>query len=409
VVLPIMSVNNATRGYLKTQTSFFQTLAVRATPSNNNPVGSVYADDTFNGILFVFNNVTGNQTQNYSGVANSPAFTTTGSTVALGPGGLSVIQFNPGTTPNDVYNISTLTFSAPYFIALGPGGSPAYVSSEAGGPVAVMNSQGQITSYIGGGGLLKYPQALATDASGNLYVIDGLTNVVYKFSSSGSLLLNFSMPYPEPQAEIGQGICIDPNNGNIVVPADNDTASAGTGYVLVFSPSGTLLNVVGQSIVYPFSCAVTSSSTVIVVGSNEPATINFINPTSGSMTTVTDTNLASGTELYGMAISPDGRIFVGALNFAIYVLNSAGSYLGTVSAPAEDIYTYSLAYTSTNNGTLYCVDIFNDRIVTFPSINLGPVQQPSSSAAHPTTTGSAAFSAVFAAIVLIVCTLFSTA
>jgi len=92
----------------------------------------------------------------------------------------------------------------------------------------------------------------------------------------------------------------------------------------------------------------------------------FLNPTTGNTTAIYDTALGQSFETLGLAISPDGRIFVAALNLGIYVFSSTGVYLGIVSAPSEDIYAWSMAYTTASNGLLYVVDQFNNRIVTFP-------------------------------------------
>jgi len=171
--------------------------------------------------------------------------------------------------------------------------------------------------------------------------------------------------------------------------------------VLVFSSTGTLLNTFGQNISYPWACTITSSSQIVVNGANIPSSINFINPTSGAVTQVLDSTLAGGTELLGMAQSPDGRIFVGALNLGIYVFSSTGVYQGIISSPSVDIYSYSMAFTSASNGLLYVCDIFNDRIVTFAVGNSGIPGSNSAVSAHSVS------SAVFA-LAAIVFTLFIT-
>ena len=159
----------------------------------------------------------------------------------------------------------------------------------------------------------------------------------------------------------------------IVLTADNVTAPVrGTGVVLVYSPTGQLLNVFGQSIAFPFGVAVTPSSTIVVVGANEPASINFINPSTGAVTTLLDTNLFNGTQLMAVASAPDGRLFIGAINDGIYTYSSTGQYLGIISAPSEFIYTDGMAYTTSNGGMLYVADASNDRIVTFVVGTTGP-------------------------------------
>ena len=66
-----------------------------------------------------------------------------------------------------------------------------------------------------------------------------------------------------------------------------------------------------------------------------------------------------------MAVANDGRIFVAALNLGIYVFSATGQYIDVISSPQEDIYAYSMAYTTASGGLLYVADLFNDRVVTF--------------------------------------------
>ena len=169
---------------------------------------------------------------------------------------------------------------------------------------------------------------------------------------------------------------------------------------MVFSTNGTLINVILQSVAYPWQCAVTSASLLVVDSANVPGDIVFYNPATGSMTSVVESIISSGygSETLGMAISPDGRIFVAALSLGIYVFSSAGAYQGLISSPAEDIYSYSMAYTTANNGQLYVVDLFNNRIVTFP---VGYNGSPSKSGSSRTVTGQASSALIATAAIIL--------
>ena len=148
VVQPILNVNADIRNIYE-NIFFFDSISVRAVASNNNPAGSVYAFDEGWDILYVFNNATGAQIQNYTGLSTSPAFSASGSSYVLSADTLSVYQYTPGAAPNTIYTISNATFTDPAFVAVGPGGSPVYASSFNNGPIAIMNTQGVITGYVG--------------------------------------------------------------------------------------------------------------------------------------------------------------------------------------------------------------------------------------------------------------------
>ena len=397
LVVQTYAPTQATRNFYGSNSSFFQSIIVRSGTSNggNVPAGAIWADDTFNGVVYAFNNMTGAQLQNSTGISSSPAFTPSNGIVFLGQNGLSVQQYGGG-TPSTVYSISNVTFGNPGFVAVGNGGSPVYVSSLSGGPVAVMTSSTppSISSYIGGS-YLYYPEGMAVDGSGNLYVIDGGTNIGYKFTSSGNLVFNFTYP----NSGIGAGICVDGNNGNIYVPADNiaSGAAAGTGYVLIFNSNGQFVNLTGQAISYPWTCAVLSNGMVVVDSANEPGTIFFLNPTTGATTSFQDLALGNSFETLGMAVSNDGRIFVAALNLGIYVFSSTGQYIDVISSPQEDIYSYSMAYTSSGGGLLYVADAFNQRVVTFKVGTSGP--GGSSDAAHTVSSLATTAALTVAALV----------
>ena len=215
VVTPILTPSAAALASINNyNVSFFQQIVVRgvSTINSNYSAGTVYAYDTENGALYAFSNSTNQQINFWTNIYSAPAFTPSGSPIFLSREGLGVQQYNPGTTPNTNYVISNITFGYPYFVATGPGGSPVYVSSQAGGPVAIMTTSrpASITGYIAQN--LTAPNAMTTDNSGNLYVIDGATNIGYKFNSAGQQLFTFTYP----GAGIGAGVCVDPNNQNNV-------------------------------------------------------------------------------------------------------------------------------------------------------------------------------------------------
>jgi len=175
--------------------------------------------------------------------------------------------------------------------------------------------------------------------------------------------------------------------------------------VLIWSNSGTVLNVIGQGISYPFGLAITSSSVIVVGSANEPGAIVLLNATTGATSSFGDPILGNDYEPLGMTISPDGRVFVASVNLGIYVFNlSTGAVLGTISAPAEDIASYGLAYTTSGNGLLYAVDVFNDRIVTFPvgcggGCGSGP-GTPSSGSFRTISTHSGLMAVIISMVVL---------
>jgi len=166
----------------------------------------------------------------------------------------------------------------------------------------------------------------------------------------------------------------------IVVPAQVD-GPVGSGSVFIYAANGTLINIIGQAISYPWTCAVTSSGLIVVDSSSQPGVIYLFNATTGSYTSFTYAALGTDFEALGMAVADDGRIFVASVNLGIYVFSSTGQYLDVISSPQEDIYAYSMAYTTSGGGLLYVADLFNQRVVTF---KVGGVASLSSSSSSST-------------------------
>ena len=355
--------------------------------------GDLYANDYYSGVVYHLNS-SGALLGNFTTGANL-ALLPSGAVVSLGPGGYTIEVLTTAGAPVSSINITTDRFAYPVGVAVPSSGSPVYSWSEEGGPVAVLNTGGNITGYIGAG-LLAYPELVATDSSGSLYVVDATQSLlVQKFSSSGALLTtNFSDPLMNAPGEYYdgyyyeafafQGLAVNPLNQQVVATVYNQS---GNGYIVVWSAAGQLLQRIPA--IAPEHVAVTAAGAIVYVEFGvSPAAIVTVALNGSS----SHFNVSHAWYPYGLAVSPDGRIFVSDFETnQLFSFSLQGQQLAVVSPSSYALFMTGLAFSSPN--VLYVVDLFNSRIVTF---NVGAYgspggnnNNPPASAASPAIQGSA--------------------
>ena len=346
----------------------------------------LYASDYYSGLVYHIDS-NGSTVSNFS-IGSDVAFTPAGNVVTLGSYGFTIDVLSPDGVPQSVANVSSQQFAYPVGVAVGPGGSPVYSISEVG-QLAVFNTAGSITGYIGGG-VLQDPISIATDSSGAVYVGDDGNSVVYKFSPSGALLMNFTDPLlvGSNTASLNWGLAVNPTNGQVLASVYNYTYT-GNGYIVVFSSTGQVVQRIPA--ISPVGVAVTSSGSVVYAEQGVyPAAVVTVAP-SGS---TTQFNVSYDWLPWAVAVSPDNRIFVSDEETNLVTsFNLQGQTLAVVSPTAYNLFVISMGFASQGN-VLYCVDFFNSRLVAFRVGSYG--SNPTVSAASSAMQGSAAAATVLA-------------
>ncbi len=219
----------------------------------------------------------------------------------------------------------------------------------------------------------NYPEGIAIDSSGNVWVANEGTNMagsITKLSSSGTVIGTF------PVGTDPQGIAIDPsgnvwvvNGGNNNVTELNSSGGQVTGSPF---PVGSV----------PHGIAIDSSGNVWVTN-NGSNTVTELNSSGGQ---VTGSPFPVGTGPDGIAIDSSGNVWVtNPASDTITELNSSGAFLstftvGNIDAPGIAIDSFGNLWLTNTNG---------DTVTELKGITLGPQVFPYSGPQYPGSSFSA--------------------
>jgi sugar lactone lactonase YvrE len=217
-------------------------------------------------------------------------------------------------------------------------------------------------------GQFYYPDCIAIDAAGNIWVGDE-SGRIQKFNSSGQVLLTFGKSGPNP-GEFGtrgvKDLAID-SNGNV-------WASDYSGHIQQFSPTGQYLKTVGSEGFEPGQLIDSAGMDIgpdgrIWVIDHYTDRINVFSSTGAFLyrwgTSGTNPGQISGPD--GLEVDPQGNVWVEEEGTSrIQEFNPFGELMakfgsfGTGSGQFDIAWPMSL--TSDNNGNLWIPDVFNARV-----------------------------------------------
>ena len=268
-----------------------------------------------------------------------------------------------------ISTIMTTGLGWPQGIALDSSGK-LYVADDGpfgGGPGSVFiypagsNANAAPTATISGSNTgLSYPQGIALDSSGKIYVADesAVSVFVYSAGSKGNVAPTATISGSDTDLETPEGVALD-SSRNIYVADDGDDSCDGTESVYAYSagsngnaaPSATISGG-NTGLCYPYGIALDASGNIYVA--DEGAASVFVYPPLGSSTGLLNeapiaTISGSNTGLsgpYGIALDSSGNIYVADLSansvFAYPALGSSTGLLneaatGTISGPLTEL------------------------------------------------------------------------
>ena len=281
-----------------------------------------------------------------AGTANGPYFTTPTS-VAV-DAATNIYVTDAGAFVNQTSRVQKFT----------PGTPPTYRATWAE------------NSSASGSGVFSFPEAVAFDSAGNVYVADTLNNRIEKFDPSGNFLLQWgtwgAQPFKFSSAGC-YGIAVD-SSGRLYV------SDGGNSQVEEFDTSGNFIKVIGSGVIgTPTGVGVDTSGNVYVAD-NSKIKIEVFSPNSVLLRSWGSSGAGNGQfgSPYGLAIDGNGNVWVtDTSNNNVQKFDPQGNFLlalgssGTYgSGPGQFLYPVGVAVDQVAGG-LYVVDFGNRRIQKF--------------------------------------------
>jgi sugar lactone lactonase YvrE len=212
----------------------------------------------------------------------------------------------------------------------------------------------------------SYPQGIAVDTSGNIFIADTNNHRILKFNSSGTCLMTIgSYGSGYDQFRDPKGIAVD-TSGNIFV------ADCSNNRVQVFYSSGTWKSTIaGGYFYYPNGVAVDNTGNIYVTDSYyNKIEIFYSSGTWKSSIGSYGTNAGQFSSPYGVAVDNTGNIFVSdSSNNRIQKFNSSGVYqlqFGNFGTGNGQFGTPT-GITVDSSGNIFVVDLLNNRVQKFNS------------------------------------------
>lgn len=182
--------------------------------------------------------------------------------------------------------------------------SPPPAAGASGVVPGFVRSWGTIGS---GAGQFNSPEGIATDSSGNVYVVDRGNDRIQKFDSSGNFLTSWG-------TAAGSGHLADPLA--VSVDAGGTVYVLDSGKVLRFGSTGTFIGSWTGSLVNPFDLAVDGAGNVFVLDANSGSPSRAIRRYSSAGVLANQWNVLLASSTVG--VRPDGtEVYVGETHFEV--------------------------------------------------------------------------------------------
>ena len=273
---------------------------------------------------------------------------------------------------------SGFTFDLPCDVKLDANGNLFVADSGSGNvyKIAATNGAVSATSTVTtiSSSFFKYPTGLAFDPSGNLFVADYQGGAVYEIpATSGSIVAGTT-----PVATAAPAVTNGPKTGWIG-PWAVATDASGDVFVTdllertvyeIVAVSGSVsstsaVNPVGSGFISPSGVVVDGQGNVFVAD-NSTGTLSVISQSNGSVSSSSEVmTIASGLGTsdgpYGLALDGNGNVFVADYNQdAVYEISTRSLNLGTVAVGSSSS-VFPMKFTATPGGELVGWSVLNGK------------------------------------------------
>ena len=215
-----------------------------------------------------------------------------------------------------------------------------------------------------------YPEGIAIDGQGNIYVADFSNHRIQKFSSSGAFITKWgSEGSGDGELNCPRGIAIDAQGNVYVADSWNDR-------IQKFSSSGTFITKWGSEGIgdgefsWPLGIAIDAQGNVYVADSMNSRIQKF--SSSGTFITKWGSKGSGDGEFFpdGIAIDAQGNVYVAdSVNHRIQKFSSSGTFITKWGSggSGDGEFSWPRGIAIDAQGNVYVVDGGNDRIQKFSS------------------------------------------